>query len=99
MDDVRELPTNIENILKKASEEILIKQEGHCFTIDNTENSTNENETYSLAYDPSELSEFINVDMFVEDDIYEFSKNCNSKKNLKDLVGNGTVLKELLDPG
>lgn len=100
MADIGELPTSVENILKKASEEILKKQEGHCFTISNTEHPNNENETYSLAYNQSELSEFINFDMLVEeDDSFESSNNYSTKKNLEDLVGNGTVLKELLDPG
>lgn len=99
MADVKKVPTNLETILKKASEEILVKQDGHCFTIDNTEQSTNESETYSLAYDQSELSEFINVDMLVENNNFEFSNNCNSNKKFEDLLGNGTILKELLDPG
>lgn len=91
--------SSLENILKKASEEILMNQEGHCFTVDNTEFPTNETETYSLAYDQNELSEFINADILVENNKFEYSNNCNSKKKIEDLLGNGTVLKELLDPG
>lgn len=99
MADVEKLPDSLENILKKASEEILIKQEGHCFTIDNTEQPTNESETYSLAYDPNELSEFINADMLVENNNFKSSNDCNSNKKYEDLLGNGMVLKEELDPG
>lgn len=87
----------IDSILKKASEEILNNQTGHCFTVENTE--SNFNEDFSL-YDKKDLEEFINFDMLGEEsDNLESFSNILTSTNHEDLTGDRSVLKILLDPG
>lgn len=95
----QELPSEIEDLLSKASKEIINKQDGYCFTINNTE-PDNDNESYSAAYDPNELSEFINFDVLGEEgeNIEPFHKLVN-RDNCLDLTGDKKVRKILLDPG
>lgn len=95
----QELPSEVEDLLSKASKEILDKQEGYCFTIDNPE-PDNDKELYSAAYDPSELAEFINFDVLGEEgeNIEPFHKLVN-RDNCQDLTSDKKVRKILLDPG
>lgn len=99
MDDHDELPHDVQNILKTASEEILSKQKGYCFTVDNTDSGPVEN-NYSSSYDSNELAEFVNFDMIEEEgeNLQAFS-NFITDSNHVDLTGDRKVLKILLDPG
>uniref|UniRef100_A0A2S2Q1C7 peptidylprolyl isomerase n=1 Tax=Sipha flava TaxID=143950 RepID=A0A2S2Q1C7_9HEMI len=97
MSDEKELSCEIDSILKKASEEILNKQSGHCFTVENIE--PNFNEDYS-PYVKKDLEEFINFDMLGEEsDNLESFSNILTSTNHEDLTGDRSVLKILLDPG
>jgi len=97
-DDNDEIPSNVLNILKTASEEILNKQDGFCFTVDNGPNEENTNEKFS--YDESELAEFINFDMLGEEgDNLESFNHLITNTNHEDLTGDRKVLKILLDQG
>jgi len=92
-----ELPSNVENILQKASEEILNQKDGCCFTVDC---SDQDKSNYSSAYDNNELAEFINFDMLGEEgDGLEAFGHLITSTNHEDLTGDRKVLKILLDPG
>lgn len=94
-DDVQ-LPSNVENVLKKASEEILNQRDGCCFTVENNEQDES---SYGLLYD-NELREFTNYDMLgEEEDNLEAFSHLITNTNHEDLTGDRTVLKVLLDPG
>lgn len=92
------LPSEVEDLLKKVSREIVDKQNGYCFTIDNPE-SDSTIESYS-AYNSNELSEFVNFNVLgEEDDNIEHFPGIVTKENYQDLLGDGRVKKILLDPG
>lgn len=95
--DYENLPSSIEETLKKASEEILNNQDGFSFTIKDKES---EPKDYLTAYDRSELTEFINFDVLHEEgDHLEAFGNLIANSNCEDLTGDRQVLKILLDPG
>lgn len=98
--DSKDLPPNVEEILKKASKEILENEEGCCFSVENNEQPSNEDSSYSSAYDNKELAEFYNFDMMEEecDDKEPFSNLIANSKH-EDITGDCKVLKILLDPG
>lgn len=87
---------NIDNILKKASEEILASQDGYCFSMEDQQTELG----YASAYDSRELAEFVNFDMIGEDgdDLNGFN-HLISNTNYENLTGDGNVLKILLDSG
>ncbi|XP_022165811.1 inactive peptidyl-prolyl cis-trans isomerase FKBP6-like [Myzus persicae] len=96
-DDNDGIPPNVLDILKTASEEILEKQDGFYFTVDNGPEE-NVNETFS--YDEAELAEFINFDMIGEEgDNLESFNHLITDTNHIDLTGDRKVLKILLEPG
>ncbi|XP_060874795.1 inactive peptidyl-prolyl cis-trans isomerase FKBP6 [Metopolophium dirhodum] len=91
------IPESVLGILKTASEEILNKQDGYCFTVDN-EPDENVKETFS--YNDAELAEFINFDMIGEEgDNLDSFNHLISNTNHKDLTGDRKVLKILLNSG
>jgi hypothetical protein len=96
-DDSSGLPPNVLNILKTASEEILNKQDGYCFTVDN---SPTEDANDTFSYDAAEMAEFTNFDMIgEEDDNLESFNHLITNKNHEDLTGDRKVLKILLEQG
>ncbi|XP_060850166.1 inactive peptidyl-prolyl cis-trans isomerase FKBP6-like [Rhopalosiphum padi] len=96
-DDSTGLPPNVLNILKTASEEILNKQDGYCFTVDN---SPTEDANDTFSYDAAEMAEFTNFDMIgEEDDNLESFNHLITNKNHEDLTGDRKVLKILLEQG
>lgn len=96
-DDNEELPPNVLNILKTASEEILNKQDGCCFTVDN---GPDDGVKETFSYNEADLAEFINFDMIGEEgDNLESFNHLITNTNYEDLTGNRMVLKILLDPG
>lgn len=91
------IPESVLGILKTASEEILKKQDGYCFTVDN---KPDENIKESFSYDEAELAEFINFDMIEEEgDNLESFNHLITNTNHEDLTGDRKVLKILLDSG
>lgn len=98
MSDQKPTSSDIDNILKEASKEILNNNaDGHYFTIDNSESDFNEDFS---PYDKKELEEFINFDMLGEEgENLESFGNLITSNNCEDLTGNRSVLKILLDPG
>ncbi|XP_001942690.1 inactive peptidyl-prolyl cis-trans isomerase FKBP6 [Acyrthosiphon pisum] len=91
------IPESVIGILKTASEEILKKQDGYCFTVDNKPND-NVEETFS--YNGPEVAEFINYDMLGEEgDNLESFNHLITDTNHKDLTGDRKVLKILLNSG
>jgi len=92
------IPESVVGILKTASEEILKKQDGYCFTVDNGPNKNDVTETFS--YNDTEVAEFINFDMIGEEgDNLESFNHLITNTNHKDLTGDRKVLKILLNSG
>lgn len=69
------MPSELDTIFKKASREILCKQDGFYFSTDNIE--TNDDNDYQLSYKNNELAEFINFDILQEE-----GKNTKPFSNL-----------------
>jgi len=91
-----ELPSNVESILQKASEDILNHKDGCCFTVHHNEDENN----YGSSYENNEIAEFINFDMLGDEgDGLEAFSHLITNTNHKDLTGDRKVLKILLDPG
>jgi len=91
------IPESVIGILKTASEEILNKQDGYCFTVDNR---PDENVKETFSYDDAEVAEFINFDMIGEEgDNLESFNHLITNTNHKDLTGDRKVLKILLNSG
>jgi len=96
-DDTTDLPPNLLNILKTASEEILNTQDGYCFTVDNT---PKEDFNDMFSYNSDELAEFINFDMIGEEgDNLESFNHLITNTNYEDVTGDRKVLKILLEQG
>lgn len=97
VDDNDGIPANVLGILKTASEEILKKQDGYCFTVDNGPEG-NVDEMFS--YNEADVAEFINFDMIgEEDDNLESFSHLITNTNHEDLTGDRKVLKILLNEG
>jgi len=96
-DDNDGIPESVLGILKTASEEILNKQDGYCFTVDN---GPNEVVDEPFSYNDAELAEFINFDMIGEEgDNLESFNHLITNTNHEDLTGDRKVLKILLNSG
>uniref|UniRef100_A0A2H8TG04 peptidylprolyl isomerase n=1 Tax=Melanaphis sacchari TaxID=742174 RepID=A0A2H8TG04_9HEMI len=96
-DETSELPPNVLDVLKNASEEILNNQDGCCFTVDN---SLNDDVNDTFSYNTAELAEFINFDMIGEEgDNLESFNHLITNENHQDLTGDRKVLKILLEQG
>jgi len=97
-DENDDMPPNVLKTLKTASEEILRKQDGSFFSLNNESYGKNPIEKFS--YDESELVEFSNFDMLGEagDDLDSFN-HLITDTNHKDLTGDRKVLKILLNEG
>jgi len=96
-DDNDGIPPNVIDILKTASEEILDKQDGFCFTVDN---GPDENVDEKFSYNEAEVAEFINFDMIGEEgDNLESFNHLITNTNHIDLTGDRKVLKIILDQG
>ncbi|VVC34187.1 Hypothetical protein CINCED_3A006207 [Cinara cedri] len=72
-------PLNMDSILLKASQEILSKHYGFCFSVDNDE-TVNE-KTFYTPHDSSEFAEFVNFDLLGEEG--ENLKSTNHLINCK----------------
>lgn len=94
------LPSNVESILTKVSEELLKKQDGYCFTVEANVQEEEEYQSYKSAFSNNELAEFVNFDMLGDEGegLESFSHLITSNNN-EDLTGDRKVLKVLLDPG
>lgn len=93
------LHSTLNDVLKTASEELLTRQDGYCFTVDN-EPEIDKTELFG-AYDSGEVSEFVNFDVIgdEDDDSLEAFKHLITGANYEDLTGDRKVLKILLESG
>lgn len=99
MSDVEEPLSDLNTILKQASEEMLKKNSDHCFTIDPKDVESNFNEDF-YPFDKKDLEEYINYDMSEKEiEHLETFGNQITPTNHEDLLGDRSVLKILLDPG
>lgn len=94
-----ELPADVESVLKKASNELMSNQnDGYCFSVNHTDEPSVDE--WKSAYDKNELAEFINFDMLGDEDDrnFDFSHLIKDTKH-EDILGNGNVIKILLEEG
>lgn len=103
-DDRDVLPSNVESILTKVSEELLQKKDGYCFTVEAgleaDDQEKEEYQSYKSAFSNNELAEFVNYDMLGDEgDGLESFGHLITSDNHEDLTGDRKVLKVLLDPG
>lgn len=98
--DSEVLPSNVESILTKVSEELLKKEDGYCFTVEANGQEEEEYQSYKKAFSTNELAEFVNFDMLGDEgDGLESFGHLITSNNHEDLTGDRKVLKILLDPG